>query len=172
MFLAQGHDVIDFDLDLLVEVLGVIDRQLAALERKASESPDPDGFGYYCRMEGIIGLGFVACQQYINATYGQLGDPQKKKWDVIAAAPRHSEGRSFAEIVNAAANFWKHHDEWTGQRSDEARTREVLESLVSSTNDYVMCNVLTSLVQPEEARFSSLVYQLTLWRDLQIKPTV
>lgn len=172
MFITQGHDVFDYDLDLLVEVLGVVDRQIANIEERISESSDPDSFGHFDGMEGIVGLGFVACQQYLNATYGQLTRANMKRHEVIASAPKHAGGRSFAEIVNAAANYWKHHDEWPSPRGDEARTRDIIESVTPSTADYVLGNLLAGLVRPEPPRFAAIVHQLTLWRDLQIEPTV
>jgi hypothetical protein len=173
MFIIHGYEVIDLDLDLLVEIIKVVDRQIAVIEGQISHASDPDSDGHFDRVEAIVGLGFVACQQYINATYPQLGGTDKKKWEVIASAPRHAGGRSFAEIANAAANYWKHHDEWPCPKylSDEVRTREVIESLTSSTADYVLGNLLTKLVHPEAPRFASIVYQLTLWRDLQIPVT-
>lgn len=174
VFITSGHEVIDFDLDLLVEILGVVDRQIAMIEVAISRCPDPDGFGHLDRLEGIIGLGFVACQQYINATYGQLAiSKDEKRWQVVASPRLHSCGRAFAEITDAAANYWKHHDEWPGaeNKGHEARTREAIEALTPSTVDYVLSNILHDLARPKQPRFSSVIYELKLWRDLRIKAT-
>jgi len=175
MFITKGHDVIDLDLDLLVEILGVVDTQIAMIEGQISRCPDADGFGHFDRLEGIIGLGFVACQQYINATYGQLATSKgEKRCQVVASPPRHSCGRAFAEITDAAANYWKHHDEWRApeNKGHQARTREVIEAFTPSTADYVLSNILHDLARPQQPRFSSILYELTLWRDLRIKATV
>ncbi len=119
------------------------------------------------RMESVVGLGFVACQQYLNTTYSQLARPGQKRWQVVASPPRHSCGKSFASIVDAAANYWKHHGEWPNPL--EARTREVIDALTSSTGDYVLGSLLVSLVRPEPPRLSSMVHELKLWRDLQLE---
>ncbi|MCX7012615.1 MAG: hypothetical protein NTW86_08640, partial [Candidatus Sumerlaeota bacterium] len=171
MFLLLKDGVLDFDLDLLVELLAVIDHQIERIEDEISRSPDPDGLGHFDRMEGVIGLGFVACQQYIHATYPQLR--VKNKSEAIQAAPKHSSGRSVTEVINAAANFWKHHDEWPGikQKNAEEKTRAVINSLVPSSADYVMGNVLYELLQPQAPRFASVVHLLTQWRDLLIVAT-
>ena len=194
MFLFSKDGVLDYDLDLLVELLEVVDHQIESIEDEISRSPDPDGLGHFDRMEGVIGLGFVACQQYIHATYPQLR--VKNKSDAIQALPKHSSGQFVTEVINAAANFWKHHDEWPGrkqkdreeetrpaspfqpsscragrkQKDREEKTRAVISSLVPSCADYVMGNVLHELVQPQAPRFASVVHLLTQWRDLGLIP--
>jgi hypothetical protein len=169
MFLLIESDVADFDLGLLVELLEVVDGQIARIEDEVSRSPDPDGLGHFDRMEAVIGLGFVTCQQYINATYPQLV-PNKSQ--AIRQPPTLPSGRSVIELINAAANFWKHRDEWPGPNSkDEERTRAVIDDVTSSAADYVMGNVLYELVRPHPLRFVSVVDLLKRWRDLLIAAT-
>jgi hypothetical protein len=169
MFMLIDNDVVDFDLGLLTELLAVLDRQIARIEDEASRSLDPDGHGLFDRMEALIGLGFVACQQYINATYRQLA-PDKAQ--AIRQPPTLASGRSVIEVINAAANFWKHRDEWPGQNGKaEERTRAVIDDVSSSSADYVMGNVLYELVRPHPLRFVSVVDRLIHWRDLLIAAT-
>jgi hypothetical protein len=177
MFLFSKDGVFDFDLDLLVELLEVVDHQILRIEDEISRSPDPDSFGHFDRMEGVIGLGFVACQQYINATYPQIWG--KNKSEAIQAPPKHSSGQSVTEVINAAANFLKHHDEWpvgtdkkqTNKREEQIRVllRDVINSPDPSSADYVMGNVLHALLQPQAPRFASVVHLLTQWRDRRIE---
>lgn len=167
MFLVFEDGVYDHDLESLVELLDVIDHQMVRLDVEISSSPDPDGFGYLDRMEGVIGLGFVACQQYIHATYPHLG---KKKSAAIQSPPKHSSGRPVAEIINAAANFWKHHDEWSedSENAGAQKTMDVVKILVPSSVDYMMANVLRELLKPQASCFASVIPLLTQWRDLLI----
>ena len=166
MFLLLEGDVVDLDLGLLVELLEVVDRQIDRIENEITRSPDPDGHGHFDRMETVIGLGFVACQQYINATYPQL---VASKPQAIRQPPTLPSGRSVIELINAAANFWKHHDEWPCRNGkDEERTRAIIDDTTSSTADYVMGNVLYELVRPHPLRFGSVVDLLKRWRDLLI----
>ncbi len=79
-------------------------------------------------------------------------------------------GKSFASIADAAANYWKHHAGWPSPY--EARTREVIDALTPSTGDYVLGNLLVSLVRPEPPRLSSMVHELKVWRDLQTYKSV
>ncbi len=174
MFVTMdGGCVIDFDLVVLVELVSVIDKQIARIEVEISQSPEPDGFGCYDRLEAMIGLGFVACQQYINATYAQLGTKDEAKWRVVASPPTHSCGKEFAQIVDAAANLWKHRDEWPIQTNKvhEKRTREVIDTLTPSTEAYVLCNLLYELAPLVQPRFAQILEALTRWRDLRIKTT-
>jgi hypothetical protein len=167
MFLLFEDGVHDFDLDLLVDLLQVVDRQIEKIEEEISHSPDPDGLGHFDRLEGVIGLGFVACQQYINATYRQLG--VKNKLGAIEGRTKHSSGRSVIEGINAAANFWKHHDEWPDpdpkRRHHEEKTKGVIDSFTPSSADYVLGNVLHELVQPQPLRFAHVILLLSQWRD-------
>jgi hypothetical protein len=166
MFLLNEDDVIDFDLGLVVELLEVVDRQIARIEDEVSRSPDPDGHGHFDRMEALIGLGFVACQQYINATYPQLV-PSKSQ--AFQHSPKLHGGQSVIAVINAAANFWKHRDEWPRPNSkDEEKTRAIIDDVSSSEADYVMSNVLYELVQPHPLRLVSVVDPLKRWRDVLI----
>ena len=40
------------------------------------------------------------------------GNLEKKKKDVLSKGPKHKDGKTFSEIVNASANYWKHSSEW------------------------------------------------------------
>lgn len=169
MFLLHPNGVFDFDLDFLVELLELIDGQLEKIHADAKKSPDPDGDGIFDRGESAIGLGFVVCQQYINATYPQLRVSDKLM--ALRAGPKHASGAYTAELINAAANFWKHHDEWPpGGSKNEDRTRTVIESIgLSSRKSYVLSNVLYRIVQPQPSCFRSVVPLLIGWRDQLIE---
>ncbi len=172
-FLQQGHVVMDFDLDLLVEMLTIVDRQVEVVESQIRQSSDPDGFGICDTMEGVVGLGFVACQQYLNATWGQLAKPGKKRWEVLALPPKHACGplvcrdhgcrRQLLETSRRMAYS-------EGKKKIlEDRTRDVISSLFSPAGDYPLGNVLVHLARPRPARFASLVLELTKWRNEQIQ---
>jgi hypothetical protein len=163
MFLKISSNIIDYDLQLLEEILHLLDTQLQRIEREAEECEDPEGFGLYDHGETLAGLGFVACQQYLSATYGWLKIPKKS---ALLAGPRHCSGLSIAEVVNHSANYWKHHEEWRISGEPNTPTTNVLQRLGFATEtDYVLSNVLAELVSPESACFGSLVPHLETWRD-------
>jgi hypothetical protein len=64
------------------------------------------------------------CQSYLAATYSYR---KIAKAVALTSGPVHSSGLTIVEIINQAANYWKHHDEeWSlhqtrGERSVHAR---------------------------------------------------
>lgn len=100
--------VVDYDLDLLRELLQLLDAQLDRLGKWAARADDADREGIYDSEEHVVGLGFVACQTYLVATYGAM---LVKKPKALGFGPPHRSGYTIAQLVNHAANYWKHRDE-------------------------------------------------------------
>jgi hypothetical protein len=120
-----------FDRGLLVDLLAVLDAEIGKLDHLIPSDPDPDGSGLLDRGDSLYGLGFVVCQQYINSSYRASG---LKRSDALAHCPMYSSD-SYAKVVNAAANYWKHHGEWDGSGALEEQTREVLDRVFPSKED-------------------------------------
>jgi len=73
-----------------------------------------------------------------------------------------------AQVINAAANHWKHSPEWSlGALTTQAKQPlEVIQSLGVDTNgSYPVANTLHEILRPLPARFANLVPFLTQWRD-------
>jgi len=155
------HDWISSSL--LTPLLDVIDAQIERLCAEIDLDPSLTD-AWLDDVESLMGLGFVACQQFLVSTYRRFGDD---KWVLLAKGPQHLSGVSYAKVVNAAANFWKHQGEWVAgsEGGQEASTRAVLDKLFSTRKEYVLGNVLRALVKPEDARFARLVPWLERWRD-------
>jgi hypothetical protein len=133
-------------------------------------SSDADGDGLFDWGNALCGLGFVACQQYLNATYKHVS-PSKKKKSAIRSGPKFSASLFCAEVVDAAANYWKHQGEWDGTGSQEKQTRAVLDSVFPSNKEWVMANVLYALLGgPEESRLCDILPLLKEWRDAVKSP--
>ena len=163
--------IIDFDLDFLRAALGLVDASLARLHENARSSPDPDGFGIFDEVEYITGFGFVACQTYATAVVS-LSHLRNRKREALALGPKHRTGRSMAELVNAAANYWKHSPEWSldAPTAQAAQTIEVISTLgVATDASYPIANALREILTPHPARFANLIPFLTQWRDVIFK---
>jgi hypothetical protein len=172
MFLVGSDGIADFDLDLLSDVLAPLDKHLELICREFFEVPDPDASGHFERAEYVTGLGFVACQAYLTSTYSFLG-VQKVK--AIMIGPVHRSGRTAVSIINHAANYWKHRDEWILDSSDTKRKRiaEVFEDVGFPVDtDYPLSGILTELVTPSAAAFAPLLLVLESWRDDLYKSVV
>lgn len=154
---------VDFDLRLLEELLALLDRHLARLEQHAAVVADPDAEGFLDSMEQVVGLGFAACQTYLVTRSAFKG---ASKTDTLDLGPVHRCGQPIVAIVNAAANYWKHHGEWTVTASGKrARTEDVIAALGVSVSEYTTSNVLAELLRPLPARFTTLIPFLVQWSD-------
>lgn len=165
MFLVAGDgSILDFDLQFLRDFVRFLDAHLERLDEEAARVADPDGFGVYDSAEYIIGLGFVACQAYLAAIYGSL---QVKKKEALKAGPGHRSGYTIAELVDHAANFWKHHEEWSlnPNAPPQARTLAALAALDIDGNEYPLTRALAALVLRTRGRFNALLSHLEAWRD-------
>src|SRR3954454_4379941 len=157
MFLTHGDQVIDYDLDLLGHFVDALDAQLDRDCKDATSCPDPDSFGVFDRIEHLTGLGFVACQTYLAATYGSLKVPKET---ALKLGPLHRPWMPVASLVNHAANLWKHQDEWALQQNTRARDRIIsaFDDLgYPALGEHPLSGCLSELCSPADARFKSLL---------------
>ena len=157
--------LVQYDLELLKELVQLIDRQIENICQLCSGVNDPDSLGYFDSAEHVTGLGFVACQTFMSSVCGNLG---VSKGNALAIGPSHSSGNTKAQLVNHAANYWKHKNEWEQSKKD--KQREVIEKAFESVGfpvnlDYPLSGVLTEVSLPEEARFQSVLGALEVWKD-------
>lgn len=156
----------DFDLDFLQSAVVLIDSGLERLEPEIQASPDPDMFGIYDEVEYIAGFGFVACQTYMTAVVGRS---RIEKRQSLTFGPKHKTGRPIVQIVNAAANYWKHSSEWSldAPTTQAKQTLEVIASLDIDTDmgHYPVMNTLYTILAPNPTRFANLIPLLIQWRD-------
>ena len=165
MFLtASGKPAIDYDLNVLQEIASVLDERLDAIERQIESGAEADWYGDTA--EGFCGVGFVACQQYIVATASWL---KVGKGTALGCGPVHPCGNTVASIVNHAANYWKHSDEWElgNSQAQEARTQDGLDAILADfESGYPLTVILARLVHPsKKRRFGELIPLLIEWRD-------
>ena len=158
---------IDFDLDFLKSAVDLVDVSLEQLDAKRRSSPDPNTFGVFDEIEYIIGFGLVACQAYITATVGRSASKNKKS-EVLALGPKHRSGRPIVQLINAAANHWKHSAEWIPLKptNQERQTIEVIRSIgVNPSQPYPIANMLHTMLSPNQILFKNLIPYLIQWRD-------
>src|SRR3546814_11527592 len=81
-----------------------------------------DERGYVDVAEHRTGLAFVACQTYMATVCGAVGIDKSA---ALRKGPQHPGGLSKVQIINHAANYWKHNNEWALTKPD--RRRELIE---------------------------------------------
>ncbi len=156
----------DWDLDFLKMSMELIDERLDYLDNERVQCLDPDSLGVFDRLEYVTGLGFVACQTYVTA-HCSRSKFQGKKYKALALGSKHTTGLSMIQLINAAANHWKHSSEWSPEKPATAvkQTLDVISSLDVDLNCYPVANMLYEMLTPQPARFANLLPFLVAWRD-------
>ncbi|MDQ3115454.1 MAG: hypothetical protein M3Q86_02410 [Verrucomicrobiota bacterium] len=111
---------IDWRIEPLHNIVLAIDAGLAEILAQL-ESSELDGLTALEHAEPLLGLGFVAAQNYALGAWTDLNHVRREsgkapvnklvcyKSDSIAAVP----GTTRMEAINATANYFKHKDEWS-----------------------------------------------------------
>ena len=163
MYLKIGDEYADGEIALLGDLLAMIDKELLRVQAQVEISKDPESDGLLDRGEYFVGIGFTAIQQYFTDTLTLTGIDKKGALDV---GPQYSSSLSFAQAINAAANYWKHSAEWNSEtklRKDAQRTIDVV-SEVADAHYYPLYNSLYALIRGSDVTLCSLIPMLVLWR--------
>ena len=161
----MGNVLLIFESNLARELIDLIDTRLSKLAVDSTETEIPDELGYFDSMEHLTGLGFVTCQTYITAVYGILKIDKKK---ALSKGAHHSSGSTIPVIVNAAANYWKHNNEWELDKTDKQRKiiEKTFESIGFPVNlDYPLSGVLTEISEHNYVSFMSVFRKLEVWKN-------
>lgn len=164
-----GDDYADADFALLARHLNLLDVEISQINAAITSSRDPESDGHCDAGEYFIGHGFIAIQRYLTATRTGLGISLA---DALNVPPMLQGGTSLAAALNAAANYWKHVEEWIEalNRSDNAdlkgsalKTVQRIET-VTPWEEYTCANLLAVLLDGEELELSRLLPAIAEWR--------
>lgn len=155
---------IEAELSRLSGLIATIDDHLSDICSRSLEAEDADSFGFFDSAEHAIGLGFVACQTYMAAIYGTL---HIAKHRALKFGTKHLCGLTKVQIINHAANYWKHNNEWALDRT--VARQEAIERAFESIGfpvdtDYPLAGVLTELATPSPASLRSVITILEAWK--------
>jgi len=175
------------DYYFLKDLFALLDTKLDFLVAEIKSSDDPDGMGLLDDAEYIIGIGMIAAQRFLTSAYGCRSIFKK---DALTTGPLHRGGQPYAKIINAAANYWKHVDEWdlgavvhrdkSELESVQSKTMTIIESVTQWTSstaltgyavgnepagksDYILASLLNDLIG--EPKLSPLLPILQQWSD-------
>ena len=157
------------------KLFNLVDDRLDGLSKLITEDMERDGdSGLIGDSEYLHGIGFTAGQRYITSACGWLKVSKKFKPQALSFGPVLPNGAAYASVVNAAANYWKHSDEWDFDRlSDQQRcTRKIIESVgvsISGPEEFVTGSVFykTGL-----KKFSGLIPLLEDWSRVLLQEMV
>ncbi len=158
------NGILFYEHKLTIELVETLDKKLDEMVEECSHYEDPDMMGLFDSAEHVTGLGFVTLQAYMTAVYGIL---KIKKKMVLLEGPKHSDGNSIARIVNDAANYWKHNNEWSMEKTP--KRRKLIESTFESIGfpvdlDYPLSGVLTEISVPKYASLGAVFEKLEKWQ--------
>lgn len=161
MHLWLDNEIIDFEIGCLRHVLANTDRMLQEIDDAAESNPHGDALGIFDYAEFIAGVGFVSCQKYMKWISGTAN-----MRELLQLGPTHTTGETWANIIYAAANYWKHSDEWdpANLTHQQRQTAAIVQS-VSQISEYTCSNLLFELTTPADARFEHVLPSLLAWRN-------
>lgn len=164
MYIKIGSEFADEELSYLAEVCSMLDEKIKIdyAKIKAARDVDIDGAGDHC--EYLIGLGFTAMQRYLVDV---LDMSKINKNDVLKLGNKFSSEFSIAEIINHAANWWKHEPEWTMIAFDEKEltsNKTINAVLEHAEYPYALSNILGELLKEQEFCLSNVLPHLIKWR--------
>jgi hypothetical protein len=133
---------IDWRIEPLHDIIVGIDAGIAAV-RERLDAEEIDGLTALGHLEPILGLGFVAFQNYVLGTWTDIneirksrGKPPVSKLDCYTCDPITVRGGTTRiELINAAANYFKHHDEWSQWPTNET-TRTLSRIGIAQQNEF------------------------------------
>ena len=160
-------------LNTLAEILNDIDFELQTAEQQYQIDDAID------QAENVLGLAFVAAQVYITSTIGKLARTHTH------ASPinKHESVKEFGEpikgskvtdvqLADAAANYYKHHDERDDITKPDRHTRtlKVLHDAGVDTSEPYPCVQVGELLfpPPSPQYLQTLLHMLTRWRERQV----
>jgi len=164
-----GNECTDADFALLCRHLKILDVELSQINAAITSSCDPESDGLCDAGEYFIGHGLIAIQRYLTATRTSL---RVSLPDAFNVPPMLQGGLSFVAAINAAANYWKHMEEWieTLNMSDDAHLKgSALKTLqrieaVTPWEEYTCANLLAALLDGQVLGLSHLLPAIAEWR--------
>jgi hypothetical protein len=114
------HEV-DWRIRPLKHVVGGINAALAGIEAQIGDPEWYDGLHACDDAEPLLGLGFVAFQTYALGTVQDLNRILTRHWKREKDKHKYyccdpivlKGGVTRMQLINAVANYFKHHDEWS-----------------------------------------------------------
>ena len=165
---------IDWRVEPLHDVIVGIEAGLATIRQRLEEE-DGDGITALEHAEPLLGLGFVAAQAYVLGTWTDLNRIRNSsarapvsKTDCYATdSITVQAGITRVHVINATANYFKHHDEWTEWPRNE--TARILAAVGITKDTELPCIHATELLCGPAWRLIVLHQIVKEWREHVIR---
>lgn len=148
---------IDFRRDWIDELFRTLTGTIDNISEKIKEFDWYDGIFALEHTETILGIAFIAAQTYIAGSIADINtilgkSKQLKKHELLALDVAFiKNGKTRLELIDAIANYHKHHDEWAAWQSDERNrhTISILNECGITKETEFPCYSAATLLWPE-----------------------
>ncbi|MGH7179592.1 MAG: hypothetical protein ACREJC_19610 [Tepidisphaeraceae bacterium] len=157
---------IDWRHSWISQTLDALDQGLASLRADFS-----DGIDLLEHAETLVGLGYVAIQVYIRGASEDLASlfPSCPKVTVLRSSESavvNDANLTHIESIWAAANYFKHHEEWRDWERDARKdTLSALKKLGISAKTEFPCAKVLQRLQGDDWQLASLLDVAKSWRE-------
>jgi hypothetical protein len=176
---------VDYRYDWLATTLKGLARSFGEIHRLSEEHEWFDGLWQREYAEPIVGMAFVATQAYIIGVVADVGRAKGKRDNELRKFVKDkkigfysddhhptADNQSRILIINAAANYYKHHDEWDGWNTNV--TARQLEAARIKEHTEFPCLAAAEMLFADRS-FTSLSTLLAIaseWRSYLISKQV
>lgn len=170
MYLKVDGEFADGDYNHLSKYLSLLNQEFIPVMSTITISKDPESLGLFDYGEYIVGSAYTAIQRYFCSTFPQCNLSKKIAFSI---GPEVTSGLTFANAINAGANYWKHLEEWGGANivyrdidGLKGNAKETIEMIEKATpwSDYTCTNLLAVILKAQEFEFTRLLPYIQDWR--------
>jgi hypothetical protein len=160
---------VDWRIEPLHDVIVGIEAGLTTVRERVEDGGD--GITAREHAEMLLGLGFVAAQAYVLGAWTDLNRIRKSSPSTqIAKSECYASdtitiyaGITRIHVINATANYFKHHDEWTAWPQNE--TARILATIGVTSKTEFPCFLATELLCGPAWRLIVLHQIVKEWRE-------
>jgi hypothetical protein len=168
-------DLLDIDEEIafieasLEAIEPLFNRTNNLIQDRIKNGEDITSINITYQSEFLSGLAFTICQKYLKTTLGWI------KIDLNTAlklGKQFNSELSYVRIINEAANYWKHMDEWNVVSFTPAENNlyniNIRDSNKLKRQAQNTLNVLQEVTQWSDYTCFNVLFQLTLNRDYSL----
>lgn len=163
---------VDYRVDWMRDLFSSLNHGFSIIQDKLNQIDYFDGIFAQEQVESIFGIAFVSAQTYITGTISDMaeigGDNAPSKYQMLSIGSPMLGKISKIQLINAIANYYKHHEEWSGWKVEgqSKRTVETLNSCGISENTPYPCHEAAQLIWPTEVlcELNEMLEILVGWR--------
>jgi len=150
----------DYRVDWMKDLFNSLNHGFNSIQEKLNNIDYFDGIFAQEQAESIFGIAFITAQTYITGTLSDMaaigGDSKLQKSEMLSiGSPIITNEITKILLINTIANYYKHHEEWTGWKV-EGHNRKTIKTLnkcgITEDTQYP-CHEAAQIVWPTEAIF-------------------